>query len=460
MSNLKPIRNIGSQSGNTRPLTGTAGQDPGAAGGGDAGLWYPPPLRNLEDAGLSMLAVGDHVLKILYARGDMLGMQIADSIKLPFSGVLDPVITFLKDEKFIEIVGSEGRLESAYRYQITERGMRRAADAMERSQYAGAAPVPLVTYIQSQHAQNRKKRLVREADMQRVMDNLIVSRDMLDKIGPAANSGTSIFLYGPPGNGKTTFAERIGRVILGEDMWIPYSIDVDGQIIQLYDQVNHELAEDQTPIRHGTGMMPDQRWVRIKRPIIIVGGELTMESLDLIYDPINKFYEAPYQVKANGGMFLIDDFGRQQVSPVQLLNRWIVPLEKKIDYMTLNNGRKIEIPFSLMVVFSTNLDPADLVDDAFLRRIKYKIEVGNPTHDQYRDLMQLMCRLMNVPFDQNGLVYLLKEWYLKQNRELRFVHPRDLLSQMKDISDYMGTELSLANRDLVDRAAASYFVDL
>ncbi|MEL6526143.1 MAG: ATP-binding protein, partial [Chloroflexota bacterium] len=194
--------------------------------------------------------------------------------------------------------------------------------------------------------------------------------------------------------------------------------------------------------------------------IIIVGGELTMESLDLVYNDVSKFYEAPYQVKANGGMFLIDDFGRQQVSPVALLNRWIVPLEKKYDFLTMANGQKIQMPFNVMIIFSTNLDPADLVDDAFLRRIKYKIEVGNPTPKQFRDLFELMCRIKDVPFDERGYNYLIKEWYVKFNRDPRFVHPRDLLNQMNDIANYMGVENTMSNRELIDRAADSYFVEL
>lgn len=421
--------------------------------------WAPPPIRNIDDTGLSKLTVSDLVLKTLYFRGDMVGHLISDTLKLPFNGIIDGVLEFQRREKMVDITGSDGIGDAGYRYQITSKGIERALDALDRTQYAGAAPVPLDEYVHSVKEQNRGKRVIREEDMLAVMENLIVSKEMLDKIGPAANSGTSIFLYGPPGNGKTTLSERIGRVILGSDMWIPYAIDVDGQVIQIYDYVNHELSEDQSFPKRGTGAAPDLRWVKVKRPIIIVGGELTMEGLDLTYDPINKFYEAPYQVKANGGMFLIDDFGRQQVSPMDLLNRWIVPLEKKYDYLTLNNGRKIEVPFEVMIVFSTNMDPQDLVDDAFLRRIKYKIEVGNPDLDQYRELFELMCRIKKVPFDEKGLAYLIKEWYFKYNRDFRFVHPRDLLNQLKDMADYLGVPVELT-KDLIDRAAASYFVEL
>jgi predicted ATPase with chaperone activity len=458
MANLKPLKKVSSQQ--QRPQKPQQNPSSQQRTSDEVSEWSPPALGSIEDTGLSKLGVSDLILKVLYFRGDLTGHQIADLTKLPFNGVLDSVIEFLKREKHIDITGSGGIGEASFRYTISSKGIERANEALERTFYAGAAPVPLNMYIESVMEQNKTKRTIREADMRRVMENLIVNKDMLDQIGPAANSGTSIFLYGPPGNGKTTLSEAIGRVILGNDMWIPYAIDVDGQVIQMYDSVNHELSDDQTPKRYGTGTVADPRWIRIKRPIIIVGGELTMESLDLTYDPINKFYEAPYQVKANGGLFLIDDFGRQQVSPMDLLNRWIVPLEKKYDFLTLNNGRKIEMPFQVLIIFSTNMDPQDLVDDAFLRRIKYKIEVGNPTMEQFRELFELMCRIKKVPFDQRGLAYLIKEWYFKYNRDFRFVHPRDLLSQMHDIADYMDVPVTMANKELIDRAAASYFVEL
>lgn len=463
-NNLRPLRKMGSQQGQPqqqrRPQPRESSAPPPGKHTGILGSWNPPPLRNIEDTGISKLALADLVLKVLYFRGDLQGHDIADIIKLPFNGVVDQVLEFLKREKLIEITGTQGFGESAYRYEIMSEGIKRALDAIDRTQYAGAAPVPLKEYIEAMDAQKRGEQAVDEDDMRKVMEHLIVSKTMLDKIGPAANSGTSIFLYGPPGNGKTAMSEAIGNVILGEDMWIPYAMDVDGQVIQIYDYVNHHLSEDQEPVKYGTGEMADPRWVRIKRPIIIVGGELTMESLDLIYNATSKFYEAPYQVKANGGMFLIDDFGRQQVSPQALLNRWIVPLEKKYDYLTLTNGRKIQMPFNVMIIFSTNMDPADLVDDAFLRRIKYKIEVGDPTPEQFRELFELMCKVKDVPFSERGYSYLIKEWYVKYNRAPRFVHPRDLLNQMHDIANYLGVEVSMDSKEVIDRAAESYFVEL
>ncbi|MGB1286504.1 MAG: ATP-binding protein [Aggregatilineales bacterium] len=458
MANRKSIRNISKDQPRRRPKPKPSRPAPGAEE--PLNVWNPDPIGSIEDTGLAKLALSELVLKVLYYGGEMRGRDIADEVKLPFAGVIEESIAFINREHMVEITGQRGIGEAGFMYTLTSAGLERALEAIQKTGYSGAAPVSLNDYLASVEAQNRNKMVIQEKDMRMVMENLIVDKSMLDKIGPAANSGTSIFLYGPPGNGKTTLSEAIGKVILGDDMWVPYAIDVNGQIIKIYDDVNHKLSDDQNPVNHGSGRFPDTRWVRVKRPIIIVGGELTMESLDLIYDPVNKFYEAPYQVKANGGMFLIDDFGRQQVSPLDLLNRWIVPLEKKYDFLTLNNGQKIEMPFKVLIIFSTNMDPQDLVDDAFLRRIKYKIEVGNPTLQQFRQLFELMCRITKVPYDESSLAYLIKEWYHKYSRPYRFVHPRDLLSQMKDIAAYMGVEVTMSNRELIDRAAESYFVEL
>jgi predicted ATPase with chaperone activity len=223
--------------------------------------------------------------------------------------------------------------------------------------------------------------------------------------------------------------------------------------------VNHELAEGEELRRLGTGVIPDPRWIRIKRPMIMVGGELTLAGLDLVYDDTNKYYEAPFQMKSNGGMFLIDDFGRQQVRPRDLLNRWIVPLERGADFLTLATGRKIEVPFNVLIVFSTNLDPRDLVDEAFLRRIRHKIEITDPTYEQYREIFKRVCDARGIRYDEQALAYLLKEWYINQERNLRAVHPRDLISQLLDIATYLNKP-PILSKEMIDRSAASYFVKL
>ncbi len=421
--------------------------------------WNPPHLASLEDTGLNLLNVADLVLKVLYFGGYMAGHQVSDIVKLPFTGVLDSVIDFLKREKFIEVRGAGGLGEASFQYLISSKGSEKAREALDRSQYAGPAPVTLNQYIKAMQEQNQEKLIVHQEQLQGVLQNLVISDEMLGRIGPAINSGKSIFMYGPPGNGKTTVAETIGRMVLGNNMWIPYAFDVDGQVVRVFDGVNHEVADDMDKFKIGTGMVADPRWVRVRRPMIMVGGELTLAGLDLVYDDTNKYYEAPFQVKANGGMFLIDDFGRQQVRPRDLLNRWIVPLEKGVDFLTLATGRKIEMPFFVLIVFSTNLDPRDLVDEAFLRRIRHKIEIGDPTYDQFREIFRRVCNAKGIKYDEQGLAYLLKEWYINVDRPLRAVHPRDIISQLIDISTYLNKPPMLT-KDLIDRAAASYFVNL
>ncbi len=423
--------------------------------------WAPPVMRSVEDTGLNLLAIADLVIKVLYFTGFMTGQQIADFVKLPFTGVIDQVMEFLKREKFVEVKGSGGVGAAAYQYIVADKGADKAREALERSHYAGPCPVTLDQYVNAMRAQNTERLSVTHEQLQKALTHLVVSESMLNKVGPAVNSGKSIFLYGPPGNGKTTISEAVGRMVLGTDIWIPYAIDIDGQIVRVFDSVNHEVLEASPSEASGgrTGLKPDPRWVRIRRPVIMVGGELTLAGLDLVYDDTNKYYEAPFQVKANGGMFLIDDFGRQQVRPRDLLNRWIVPLEKGVDYLTLHTGRKIEIPFFVMIVFSTNLEPRDLVDEAFLRRIRHKIEVGDPTYEEFREIFKRVCEAKHVPYDDKGLAYLLQEWYIKHDRKLRSVHPRDLIDQLIDIARYMNRPPRLT-KELIDRSAESYFVEL
>jgi predicted ATPase with chaperone activity len=423
--------------------------------------WAPPPMRSIEDTGLNLITIADLALKVMYFGGIMTGSKVADTVKLPYTGVVDQVMEFLKREKYVEVKGQGGLGEAAFQFIISAKGVDKAKEVLERSQYAGAAPVTLDQYIDAMKAQNRTRVTATPDVMKKALGHLVISETMYGKIGPAVNSGKSIFLYGPPGNGKTTVSEAVGRVVLGSDIWIPYAFDVDGQVIRVFDNVNHEVLEtvDSDGNRSQTGVKRDPRWIKIRRPVIIVGGELTLAGLDLIYDPINKFYEAPYQVKANGGMFLIDDFGRQQVRPRDLLNRWIVPLEKGVDYLTLATGRKIEMPFNVLIVFSTNLDPADLVDEAFLRRIRHKIEIGDPTFEEYREIFKRACESKRVPYDEKGLAYLLQEWYVRRERKLRSVHPRDILDQLLDIARYLNHPPQLT-KELLDRACEAYFVQL
>jgi predicted ATPase with chaperone activity len=418
------------------------------------GGYQPSPPRTLKETGLSLGFVADLALKVLYSEGYLSGVEWCERVELPFAGVMDEVVEFLKREKLLEVRGASGGFSQAtYQYAITAKGSEKAREAMDRSQYAGPAPVPLDVYSSAISDQPLEQVRVGQRMLRQTLSHLVINETTLSQLGPAVNSGRSMFLFGHPGNGKTAISEGIGKMILGDQMYVPYAVQVDGQVIKVFDSVNHELADDEP----GRGV--DSRWVRIQRPVIMAGGELTLESLDLVFDPTNKFYEAPFQMKANGGMFLIDDFGRQLVRPRDLLNRWIVPMEKRVDYLTLHTGRKIEVPFDLLIVFSTNLPPRDLVDEAFLRRIRHKIEVKDPTFEEFREIFRRVCKAKDVPFEDGGLRYLLQEYYVKPHNPLRSCHARDLVDQLVDIAQYMGVEPALS-KELLDKAAQAYFVQL
>lgn len=417
--------------------------------------FFPPPPRSIKDTGLNLGLLLDLTLKTLYLEGFMTGAQIANALALPFAGVMDKVLEIMRREHLCEVRGSKAVSEHAFEYTLTDKGTEKAKEAMERSQYVGPAPVPLEDYRKAMKAQPLSAAAVTPESLRKALSHLVLGEDILRQLGPAVTMGHSLFIYGPPGNGKTAISEAIGKLISQHSIFIPYAIEVNGHIIKVYDNLNHKLV-----VQGAEAIIQyDRRWLLAHRPFIAVGGELTLENLDLIYNEITRYYEAPLQMKANGGMLLIDDFGRQQVRPQDILNRWIVPLEKRVDYLTLHTGLKIEIPFEVFVVFSTNLPPSRLVDEAFLRRIRHKVEVRNPTFDEYRIIFRKECEARGIPYDENALVYLLREYYVKQKVPLRACHPRDLLDQLVSIARYTKRQPRLT-KELIDEAWAAYYLSI
>jgi predicted ATPase with chaperone activity len=329
---------------------------------------------------------------------------------------------------------------------------------LDINRYIGPAPVPLSQYNAYVRACMAAKPWVDRERLSTVFDNLIVSQGMYDLLGPAVNSGKALFLYGKPGNGKTVIAEGIGRS-LGSDMHVPHAIDVDGQVITMFDPINHVLTTSPGASASVIATAAyDRRWLEIRRPVVVVGGELTLEMLDLTFNEISKFYEAPIQMKANGGVFVVDDFGRQRIPPRDLLNRWIVPLESRVDFLTLHTGRKFEIPFNVFIIFATNLKPESLADEAFLRRIPYKVRAKNPTPDEYSRIFELNCRRRGLAFDPVMVEYLQRKYYQARKLQMRACHPRDLVEQVIDMCRYNQRE-PVITRELLDAACASYFLE-
>jgi predicted ATPase with chaperone activity len=341
-----------------------------------------------------------------------------------------------------------------YYYALTEQGMGRAQAAMNASAYVGAVPVLLNDYIMAVEAQSIRAETVRKDQLAAALAGISIEADLLDQLGPAVNSGAGMFLYGAPGNGKTTIAKRI-TACFGQHIWIPRTLSEDGQLIKLFDAACHEAIEEGAETLLKT-VHWDQRWVKIRRPTVVVGGELTLDNLEIRHDPVTNVGEASIQLKSNCGCLLIDDFGRQRVDPAALLNRWIVPLENRVDYLTLATGKKIQVPFEQLIIFSTNLDPLDLTDEAFLRRIPYKIEVKDPSTAEFGRMFEAACRTYGCRFHPEAVHYLLNTHYGPHKRQLRRCHARDLLSQICNYCRYHGRPVEL-RPDYLDRVVKSYF---
>lgn len=487
----------------------------------------PPVPQTVEETGLPYALIQDLVLRRLFLTSSTSGLDLADSLHLPWNGVVETVIANLYRDKLLEFKGGQGYGRPYFDYSLTEAGRERARDAFERCTYVGPAPVPLPLYVSLTRRQSREPPRVIRSDLEAAFHDMVMEPAFMEKLGPCVNSVRSLFLYGAPGNGKTSIAERIATILKGE-IFVPYAIEIDSQIVKVHDPLIHRavpplaeteagfdgLEDERTPtdddvelatmagpealaqLRRLSGLtgeegedgttvevslpklaekaqarleresgrvvaLPpfDRRFVLSYRPTVVVGGELTLEALDLTWSPTGRFYEAPFQVKACCGMMLIDDFGRQKVHPTDLLNRWIVPLEKRIDFLTLMTGKKFEVPFELLVIFSTNLDPSKLVDEAFLRRIRYKLEVPDPSERIFRGIFRKEAQRQGVRFDAAALDFVIQKYYTRTGRHFRGCHPRDILQLVVDLARFLQQEPAMQRR-LLEQAADSYFVHM
>jgi predicted ATPase with chaperone activity len=412
---------------------------------------HPPAPNTVEETGLSLSFIADLVMKHLLSLGEFKLADVADSVRLPIS-VVDSAIEFLRRDKLVEVKGGTGYATVTYTFKSTETGIKRGNELMELCRYAGPAPVTLDAYSNMVNLQTIKNIVISEESLKRAFSHLVLGEKLLKRLGPAISSGKALFFYGPAGNGKTAIAETIGKV-MPDTIYIPYAITVGGQIISLFDPVNHIPVGPDKEVDQ-----IDQRWLRIRRPVVMTGGELTLRMLDLDFNPIAKYYEASLQMKANNGVFIADDFGRQQIEPQRFLNRWIVPLDRRVDFMTLHTGMMFVIPFDMLVVFATNIDPKDLVDDAFLRRIRYKIKIDRPSVEEYEEIFKLVCQSNKIAFNHETFDYLLNNYYRKHDVSLNACHPRDIIDHIVDSARYYNHAPQMT-RESVDMAWQNYFVD-
>jgi predicted ATPase with chaperone activity len=419
-------------------------------------LPHPPAPLTLEETGLSLDLILQLTLKHMHFAGELTGSELAQRLGLKFSAI-EPAVHALKSQHQLEVVGGAMIGPASFRYRITDAGRARVTIFLEHNQYVGPAPVPVSRYVA--YLNEWKRSAPRTATRDRLrgaFGHLVLGQRVLDQLGPAINAGHSLFVYGPPGNGKSVISQAIRNVLDG-DIAIPHALEVEGQYVRLFDPVNHEVL----PFPESEGLTddaaPDRRWLRCRRPLVTVGGELTLDALELSYNPTSGFYHAPIQAVANGGVLVIDDFGRQQFEPRQFLNRWIVPLESRVDYLTLQTGQKIELPFAVMMVFATNLQPSTLVDEAFLRRIRYKVNAESPTVPQFREIFKSYCATRGLHYHDSLVHEMLERFYRPRGIALRGCQPRDLIDQALSLAEYLGEPPQLTS-ELLQGACEGYFV--
>ncbi len=444
-------------------IGGAAGARANGAAHDDGAPWVPQP-QTIEETGLDFSMILDLVVKAVYFAGRPAARQVAAQIALPFP-VVDEVLAFLKREQLAEVVGSAGMGEQLYQYSLSGKGLEKAEEALARNHYIGPAPVPFEVYLQVLKMQSIREMRVTPQVVDTALSHLVLDDAVCEALGPAVNSGRSMLLYGGSGNGKSTITGAIGKMLPGEVL-IPYAVDINGIIVKVFDpRVHNEIPTEQLERRanpdsaNGGERRRDRRWVVARRPMITAGGELTLKELELRYSPQSQFYIAPLQWKANSGILIVDDFGRQMISTKELLNRWIVPMEERIDHLSLHTGDMVEVPFDVLLIFSTNLHPSQLGDEAFFRRIRHKIEIPDPTREQFLEILSRVCQQREIPFDPAAGLYFVDAYYDRLGRGFKGCHPRDIVDLMVDICVYHGEPPSFTRR-YMDQAAHSYFVSL
>lgn len=413
---------------------------------------HPAPPTTLEETDIDVAMLTDLIMKHILFMGEFRLADVAERVKLPIK-IVDAIMETLRRDKFVEVKGGAGYATVTYNFKITDTGKNRSVELFELCRYVGPAPVSLESYRRMIEHQSIKNIIISEENVYKAFAHMVIDDGVLKRLGPAICSGKSVFIYGPPGNGKTAIAESIGK-ILPNEVYIPHAITVGGQIISVFDPVNHAAvppAMDAGPI--------DQRWVAIRRPVVMTGGELTLKMLDLDFNEVSKYYEAPLQMKANNGLFVMDDLGRQQIDPHNLLNRWIVPLDRRIDFISLNTGMKFQIPFDVLVIFSTNIEPKDLIDEAILRRLRYKIKIDHPSETQYEAIFRRVCDKHGLAFEKEAFGFLIQECYRKNRVRLNACHPRDIVEHIVDIAHFYHCQPSMT-RENVLAAWSNYFVDM
>ncbi len=413
----------------------------------------PEPVT-IEETGLQMGFLADLTLKALYQTGRATAGQLGAMLALSQS-VMQEVLTFLSRDGLCEVTGSEGHALADYRYSITQRGRERTAAAFEHSAYLGRAPVPLADYVTQVSRQSVSQVRFDVETVERALDVLVLSPETRRRIGRAIASGRPTLIYGASGNGKSTAIRQLGAA-LGGQVLIPHALEVYGHIVRLFDPSKHQVVQDMSEGQEATRRR-DRRWQLVARPAVLTGGELSRHSLELVFDDRSKVYEAPLQMKANGGILILDDFGRQQMPAVELLNRWIVALEGRVDHLSLHTGQTIEVPFDVIPLFSTNLPPEHLADEAFLRRVRYKVEIPNPSQDEFRTIFVRVCQEYGLQADEATVEHVLAHWYEPFGRELRGCHPRDLIEAIVDAARYEARS-AILSPETMDEACRTYFL--